>query len=384
MDTTAAYEGLTCFDCGGSFADELGRCPDCGGVLDPTYDYDAAIEFSGDGVWRYADLLPFSIDTAVSMGEGDTPLVEAPALAEELGVAEVYIKDDGRNPTGSGADRGQSVAVTAAKDADFDEVALASTGNDGQSATAYAGRAGLDATVFVPSRSSFISKAMINVHNGEMKVVEGRIGDAQAAFRETDGEWVSLGAFDTPFRHDGEKTRYFEIHEQLGGTPDHVVTPVGEGVGLVGLWKGARELEELGLADGLPTLHAAQAEGCAPFVRAYEEGTDEPEPWEYPDTICGGIEIPDPAAPGPVLDAVRESGGTAVATDDEAILDSAVTVAQHEGLEMGVECAAAASGAWALAEAGAFEADDTVVLVNTVAGSKDADVIRSHLMRKGI
>jgi threonine synthase len=396
MQTTAAFAGLSCTDCGETFdaEDTPGRCPDCGGILDPDYDYDALDltreTFGGDaeGLWRYESLLPFPRSVAVTMDEGGTPLVEAPSLAEELGVGRVLIKDEGRNPTGTFKDRGQALAVTAAKLHGATDVALATAGNAGQAASAYAARADLDSHVFVPSRASFINKAMINVHGGEMTVVEGRIGDAGAAFEDALAEhddWHPVQTFVTPYRHEGKKTMLYEIVEQLEWeVPDHVVYPTGGGVGLVGIHKGAKELRDLGLTDDLPAMWAAQSDGCAPIVKAFDEGKAVHEAWEVPDTICGGIEIPDPGASPLILDALRESDGGAVATSDSDILDSAVTVAQHEGIEMGVTCSAAASGAWQLAQDGSFGEDDTVVLLNTGAGSKDADVIRSHLMSKGI
>jgi threonine synthase len=397
METTDAFVGLDCRDCGERFGAETGthRCPDCGGILDPTYDYDA-VELSRsdlaaepfDGMWRYDALLPFPRGTAVTMDEGTTPLAEAPRLAEELGVAEAYIKDEGRNPTGSFKDRGQSAAMTAAVGHGAEEVALASAGNAGQAAAAYAARAGLDSHVFLPSRASFVNKAMVNVHGGDMRVVEGRIGDAGAALEDAMADhedWYPVQTFVTPYRHEGKKTMYYELPEQLDWeVPDHVVYPTGGGVGLIGMYKAAREFEELGLTEGIPAFHAAQSEGCAPVVEAFEAGRDRHEPWEVPDTICGGIEIPDPGASPWILEAVRESGGRAVAASDEEILDSLVTVAQNEGTEMGVTCAAAAAGAWKLAEDGHLDPDDTVVLLNTATGNKDADVARSHLMGKGI
>jgi threonine synthase len=189
----------------------------------------------------------------------------------------------------------------------------------------------------------------------------------------------------TPYRHEGKKTMLYETVEQLDWTaPDRVVYPTGGGVGLVGMHKGAKELRDLGLTDDLPAMYAAQAEGCAPVVRAFQEDRDVHEPWDAPDTICGGIEIPDPGASPLILDALRESDGGAVATGDEDILDAGTLVAQQEGLEVGATAAAAASGAWQLAEDGEFDAGDTVVLLNTGAANKDADVLRSHLMGKGI
>jgi threonine synthase len=397
MDTTDAFVGLECVDCGERFDADTAThtCPDCDGILDPAYDYDA-VDLSRetlrdrafDSMWRYAELLPFTRDAAVSMDEGATPLVDCPALAEELGVERVLIKDEGRNPTGTFKDRGQSPAITAAVQHGATDVALASAGNAGQSASAYAARGGLDSHVFLPARSGFTNKAMVNVHGGDMTVVGGRITDAGEAYADAiaeHGDWYSVKTFVTPYRHEGKKTMYYEVAEQLGfDTPDHVVYPTGGGVGLVGMHKAAREFQTLDLVDDSPAFHAAQAAGCAPIVKAYEDGADRHEPWEVPDTICGGIEIPDPGASHLVLDAIRDSGGTAVATEDDEILDAAITVAQNEGLEMAPTCAAAASGAWALAEDGAFDADDIVVLVNTGTGNKEADVLRSHLMGKGI
>ncbi|WP_435335478.1 threonine synthase [Haloarchaeobius sp. TZWWS8] len=399
METTDAFVGLDCVDCGARFdaAETTHRCPDCGGILDPAYEYDSlelwredvdSREF--DSMWRYEELLPFPRTAAVTMEEGATPLVECPSLAEELGVGAVYIKDEGRNPTGTFKDRGQTVAVTAAAQHGATDVALASAGNAGQAASAYAARAGLDSHVFLPARSGFTNKAMVNVHGGDMTVVGGRISDAGAAFSDAmedpeNDHWYSLQTFETPYRHEGKKTMYFEIVEQLDWeVPDAVVYPTGGGVGLVGMYKGATEFQNLGLTEDVPGFYAAQASGCAPIVAAYEDGRAEHEPWQHPDTICGGIEIPDPGASSWILECLRESEGGAVATEDDEILDSAITVAQHEGLEMGATCAAAASGAWELAQRGEFDEDDTIVLMNTGTANKDADVLRSHLMGKGI
>ncbi|WP_327051365.1 threonine synthase [Halomicrococcus gelatinilyticus] len=396
METTDAFIGLTCVDCGETFDAETAthRCPDCGGILDPDYDYDdielsredlAARRF--DTMWRYEELLPFTRESAVSMAEGATALVDCPSLAEEMGVGRVLIKDEGRNPTGTFKDRGQSAAVTAAVQHGATDVALNSAGNAGQAAAAYAARAGLDSHVFLPTRAGFTNKAMVNVHGGDMTVVEGRIGDAAAAYEDAmaDEDWYSVRTFETPYRHEGKKTMLYELVEQNDwAVPDAVVYPTGGGVGLVGMHKAATELQELGLVDDGPAMYAAQAEGCAPIVEAFEAGRDAHEPWETPDTICGGIEIPDPGASPLVLDALRESGGGAVATSDEDILDAAVAVAQQAGVEMGATCAATASGAWELSRQGAFDEDDTVVLLNTGAGNKDDDILRSHLMSKGI
>ena len=399
MQTSDAFTALTCVDCDESHdpSEVTHRCPDCGGILDPTYDLDR-IQLTPEGVaarpfdsmWRYADLLPFPREAAVSLGEGATPLIDCPRLAAELGVGDLYIKDEGRNPTGTFKDRGQSAAVTAASQHGADRIALNSAGNAGQAAAAYAARAGIDATVYLPDRAGFTQRAMTEIHGADLQIAEGEITDAGDAYGEAmaDGGvghregWYSTKTFVTPYRHDGKKTMGHELLEQSGFTaPDAVVYPTGGGVGLVGVHKAAKEFRELGLTDELPGLYAAQAEGCDPIVDAWESGADRHEavPNEEISTACNGIAVPDPGASPLVLDALAESGGGAVATPDRAILDGAITVAQTEGVEVGATCAAAVSGAAELARQGELGADDTVVLLNTGAGNKDVDTLRAHL-----
>lgn len=393
MDTTPTFTGLSCVDCGQSHdpATTAHRCPACDGILNPQYDLDAvSLTHAGldarddHGLWRYEELLPFPEAVAITAGEGSTPLVECPTLADAYDVDRLLIKDESHNPTGTFKDRGHALAVTAATQHDADDIALSTAGNAGQAASAYAARADLDAHVFVPSRAGFTQKAMTNVHGADMTVVEGRIGDAAAAYEtamDDQPDWYATQTFVTPYRHEGKKTMAYEIVEQLDWTvPDGIVYPTGGGVGLVGMHKGATEFRDLDLIDARPPLYAAQSSGCAPIVDAYETGADTHDVWDHPDSICGGIEIPDPGASPLILDAVRESGGGAVATSDDAILDAAIHAAQREGLEPGATAAAALSGARALAEDGTFGPDDTVVVLATGGGNKDADVLRSHLM----
>ncbi|MFC5134189.1 MULTISPECIES: threonine synthase [Haloferacaceae] len=399
METTVAFEGLTCVDCGETFDAETAthRCPDCDGILDPSYDLDrvdltpADLETRpGESMWRYEELLPFAREAAVTLGEGGTPLVECPALADAMGVGRVLLKDEGANPTGTFKDRGQSLATTAAREHGASEVALNSAGNAGQAAAAYAARADLDAHVYLPSRAGFTQKAMTEVHGADLTVTDpvggnsqiGDAGKAYAAAMEEHPEWYSTKTFVTPYRHEGKKTMALELLEQLDWeAPDAVVYPTGGGVGLVGMHKAAREARELGWSDELVPMYAAQAAGCAPVVDAYEAGADRHEPLadDEVDTACNGIAIPDPGASPLILEAIRESDGGAVATTDREILDAAITVAREEGLEIGATCAAAASGAFALAESGEFGPDDTVVLLNTGAGNKDVDTLRAHV-----
>ncbi len=397
METTEAFRGLESRSSGRvhETADPTG-IPDEVGRVEPTYDYDAVdpadlfTSGSPGGHWRFDALLPFPASHARSASEGSTPLVPTERLAEELGVDAVYVKDEGRNPTGTVIDRGMSVAMTAvagvaATGADVEPLACASPGNAGQSMAAYAGRADLRSYAFVPSRCAFSNKAMTNVHGGDMRVVGGRFPDAAAAVDEQLAtEYTDLNEFATPYRHEGIKTVAFELVADLETPPDVVVVPTGTGEVLAGIYKGFVELTRIGAIESVPRLVAAQPSGCAPVVAAVDRGRDEPEPWSTPDTICGELEIPDPAGGAAAVEAVTESGGDAVAVDDDDILASAVAVAQNEVIEVGATGGAAPAGAWALAEDGFFDGDETVVLLNSDAGLKTPDVLRSHLMGQGI
>lgn len=394
---------LACGDCDwrGDPGDRS-RCPSCDGQLAPSYDAAAidvtGTELSGDGDdhadrgsasrWAFDALVPMPDDgETTTLGEGATPLVDCPTLADELEVGSVAIKDEGQNPTGTVADRACSVGVTVARETGASDVALPTTGADGGAAAAYAARAGLDAHVFVPTRSTHTTKAMINVHGGDMSVVEGRFPDAAATFYsaiDEEPEWTAINPGNAPLRPTGIATAYPEIVAELdGSTPNHVVVPTGHGETLVGLHAAATLLAALGLADDVPAFHAVQAEGCAPIADAYDGDRDRVTAWEGPDTICGALEIPDPALGDRTLAVVRDSGGSAISVDDEAILASACRIAAAEGLQSSVAGGAAAAGAWEQSIDGAFDHDDSVVLLNSGAGSLDSDVLRSHLMRAG-
>jgi threonine synthase len=392
METNPAFAGLRCTDCDTLYdASVSHRCPDCGGTLDPTYDGAdvSAADLTPDpsaGIAAYAALLPFPADDIVTAGEGATPLLACPGLADDLGVEVVYVKDEGANTTGAALDRGVALAVTAARSHGATDVAVPSMGNGGQAVAAYAARAGIASHSFVPSRTPFVNKAMINVHGGDMSVVGGRYADAAEVFADAmaDEGWYSLAPFETPYRQEGAKTLAYEIAAGLDWTvPDAVVHPTGHGTELVGLAKGGAQLREQGLVDDTPRLYAAQAAGCGPIAAAWDEGADRTEKWERPDTIVGPLEIPDPAGGTQVLDALDATGGGAVATPDEEILEGATSLAEA-GITMGASGGAAYSGARALADRGAFDADDVVVLVNPTTGNKEADILRSHLMSKGI
>jgi len=392
MQTTEAFAGLSCLDCGADTGADSTRCPSCGGALAPTYEEGALADaherlFAADGtptrpaagVGRFGPALPFDAETLVGLSEGATPLLSCPAQTDEWGV-EVRLKAEGANPTGGLVDRGMAVAATAASEQGAEGVVLPTTGAGGQAAAAYAARAGVDAHAFVPSRSSFDTKAMINVHRGEMDVVGGRYPDALAAFEDRDGSAHSLAPFETPYRHEGVKTLAYEL---AGVDPDVVVHPTGHGLGLVGLHRGFRELAATGVLDGPPRLYAAQPAGNAPIVEAWNDDRSAVEAVEYPDTICGGLEVPDPAGGSHALAAIAATDGGAVAVADEALLDAALELAGL-GVPVSATGGTAVAAAATLAADGAFDDAETVVLVDPATANRETDLLRSRLMSEGV
>jgi threonine synthase len=383
-------DGFRCLDCGTEFGVELTRCEECGGALEPTYD-EAALSQAHEEIFEgnpteladFAGVLPFVADAIPTVDEGGTPAVDCPTLAEESGATSVLLKDEARNATGGLTDREMAVAVAAAAEHGADAVALPTTGNAGHSAAAYAARAGLESTSFVPSRATFETKAMINVHGGEMNVVGGRYGDAAEAFDSAseDEDWFSLAPFGTPYRHEGAKTLAYELVADLGGAPDIIVHPTAHGTGLLGLYRGFRELAATETIDEVPRLYAAQPAGCAPIVDAVE-GNSEVSPVEHPDTIVGSLEIPGPEGGAYVLDALEATDGGGVAVEDKELLEAGTSLAQ-EGVPISATGATAVAGLQQLADEQDFSGED-VVLVNPATANREADVLRSHLMSKGI
>ena len=377
---------LACRGCDSEHSLDLTEfpCPECGGILDPRYDYDeldlvpADWERRGGSMWKYRELLPIrDRSSVVSLGEGDTPLVSCPTLAAELGVGRLLVKDEGQNPTNTFKDRGQAAAISAANEQDVTHVALPSAGNAGQAASAYAARAGMECTVFLNHQAGGVKKDLVDAHGAHLHLENGKIGDASAAFADARQEhgWYSVTTFQTPYRHEGKKTMGFEIFEALDwSSPDEIVYPTGGGVGLIGIWKAYRELsDELGwVSDSPPRLTVAQSDGSAPVVDAIEQEADRHNPWDEPNSIAKGVEIPDPGASPWMLEAVAESGGGGVAVSDQEALDAAVAMAQKDGVEMCVTAAIAMAGAMKRAEQGAYDEDAELVVINTGAGCKTA------------
>ncbi|MFB6137441.1 MAG: threonine synthase [Halobacteriaceae archaeon] len=373
---------LACVACGATFDPfETVRytCDDCNGLLEVRYaDPPTFADFSGRGVWRYADALPF--DEGVTLPEGDTPLHRVPRREDEVGVRSLRVKHEGMNPTGSFKDRGMTVGVAAARELGVGRLACASTGNTSAALAAYGARAGMETLVLLPAGKVAAGKvAQASLHGARILEVSGNFDtclDIVQALAER-GEAYLLNSLN-PFRLEGQKTIGLEILEafraEYDRVPDRIVLPVGNAGNTAALYKCFRELVQSGAlarAD-VPKLTGVQATGAAPMVEAIEAGADEVRRWEDVETRATAIRIGNPVNAPKALPGIRETGGTAVAVDDEAITEAQRDLA---GEGVGVEPASAASlaGLRALRERGEVADDEDVVCLTTGHLLKDPD-----------
>ncbi len=383
MTDWSTLSHLECPRCGARLdATRLqGVCPDDGSPLLARYDLDAVgiqpadVATRAPDLWRYHELLPVSApEHVVSLGEGMTPLLAAPRLGAELGVERLLVKDEGLLPTGSFKARGAAAGVSRARELGARALAMPTNGNAGAAWAAYAARAGLPMLVAMPVDAPRITRAECVATGADLRLVDGLISDAgrlvAAGTAASDLDWSDVATLKEPYRIEGKKTMGFEIAEQLGWRmPDVIVYPTGGGVGLIGIHKALTELSRLGWVSGpLPRLVAVQATGCAPIVRAYEAGATESEPWVGARTVAFGITVPKALGDFLVLEAVRETGGTAVAVDDDELLADVLLTGRLEGLFICPEGAAAVSAVRRLRNQGWIAADDEVVVLNTGAG----------------
>ncbi|MES1241256.1 MAG: threonine synthase [Acidobacteriota bacterium] len=316
-------------------------------------------------LWRYRELLPLArFEDRVDLGEGGTPLVHLRRMGPQ-GI-ELLVKDEARNPTGSFKARGLSVAVNRARELGATGVQLASAGNAALALTAYAAAAGLRARVALPEDTPKTVEERCRAHGAEVLTSSGTLVDAAKLLRQDDGYW-NLSTLREPYRVEGKKTMGLELAEQLGWElPDWIVYPLGGGTGVVGMHKAFEELRRLGLiGEKKPRFAVVQAAGCAPIVRAFERGQDAAEPWEDPDTRVWGLRVPKAIGDFLVLKAVRESGGTAIAVDEQRLADIVDRAARLEGLLLGPEGAAALAAVEDLAARGAFSEGERVVVFQT-------------------
>jgi threonine synthase len=327
-------------------------------------------------IWRYRAVLPIDDDeTPVSLGEGVTPLLEAPSLARAIGVARLWIKDEGRNPTASFKARGMSAAVTRAKAHGVPGLVVPTAGNAGAALAAYGAAASLPVRVFAPASTPAPILATIRALGAELDLVDGHIGDAgrrSRAFAEAEG-WFDVSTLREPYRIEGKKTMGLELAEQLGWRlPTHIVYPTGGGTGLIGMWKVFAEMIAGGWlpADiALPRMISAQAAGCAPIVRAFESGAVSAVPWADPQTHASGLRVPGPPGDRLILRAIRESRGSAAAVSEEVIAQDTLRLSRETGIDAAPEGGCALGVLEKLVRARVVTRDAEVVLFNTGSGA---------------
>jgi len=360
--------------------------------LEILYDYDAIAEKVGKrefakrraGVWKYFELLPVaSKKNIVTLDEGGMPLLEAKNLARELGMRRLLLKDETKNPTGSFKDRPMSVGLSKAVEFGARKVVTASSGNAAIALAAYAAKAGIECYAFVPAEAAASKLAQLSMYGAHVvKAAHKGVGDPtyelmRAAWKKFRWHPVpSCGAFN-PYQPEGSKTMSYEICEQLGWrVPDWVVVPVGAGTLLSGNAKGYFEFEQLGLVKGVPHFAAVQAEGCAPLVKAFREGTPPHEipTWPNPKTVAGGLVDPYPWDADTAIPAIERSNGAAQDVSDAEILEAEKLLAKSEGVFAEPSSAAGLAGLRRLLEAGIIDRSDVVVVEVTGSGLKDVGV----------
>jgi threonine synthase len=376
----AKIKCLECTRCKETFATDgpATVCAKCTGSLYVRYEFSAQRglaareRLAGPGMWRYRAVLPEA--EPVSLGEGWTPMIRSRRYPN------VYVKEEGANPTGSFKARGMAMAVTMARTFGLKKLAAPSAGNAAGALAAYAAAAGIEAHLFMPKDVPYANYLEAVLYGAKVTLVDGLISDCgrMVAERKDKEGWFDVSTLKEPFRVEGKKIMGYELVEQLGWEyPDAVFYPTGGGVGLIGMWKAFEELEELGWVrpGKRPKMIAIQSAGCAPVVRAFERGEKASEMWKDAATFASGLRVPKPYGDYIMLEILRESNGVAVALSDEEILRSLRDWAENEGVFLCPEGAAATAGYEHLLKTGFLKAEDRVVLFNTGAGLKYTDVV---------
>ncbi len=377
---------LECSNCGRQADAEVLQtvCPACGKVLLARYDLAKAAQSLTKeslgrrvhgGMWRWRELLPVrDAKNVTTLGEGNTPLLPAPRLGAEVGLPDLWIKEEGLNPTASFKARGLAAAISRARELGARAIALPSAGNVASAAAAYAARAGLPCWVFMPDDTPATNKVEVLQYGAHLVLVRGLIDDCGRMVRSQAEKrgWFDVSTLKEPYRAEGKKTMGLELAEQFDWTlPDAILYPTGGGTGIVGMWKAFQELEQMGwIGAKRPKMISIQAAGCAPIVRAYDAGTRSAPRWEHAATVASGLRVPAAIGDYLILDALRQSGGTALAVTDEELLAATGQLARLEGVYAAPEGAATVAAFQYLTASGTLTPQDRIVLFNTGSGLK--------------
>lgn len=324
-------------------------------------------------VWRMAEIMPVLDEKyRVTLGEGGTPLLQLRRVAERLGLSRLFLKDEGQNPTGTFKSRGLCVAISKAVELGIVDFVIPSAGNAGAALAAYCARTGTNGHVYMPADAPEIIKKEVMAHGADLVLVNGLIIDAadRARIDAYRYGWFDVSTLKEPYRVEGKKTMGLELAEQFHWTvPDVIVYPTGGGTGIIGMWKAFEELRALGFIDDhRPRMVSVQSDGCAPIVKAWQEGKSESEPWEGAHTIAAGLRVPKAFAEYLILDVIRKSGGMALAVSDEEILGSMRQLARLEGIMQSPEGAATLAAVKHLKDQGFVDKDESIVLLGTGSG----------------
>jgi threonine synthase len=338
-------------------------------------------------LWRYRELLPLPFDEEpVTLGEGMTPLLPCPRLGRDLALSRLAVKDESQLPTGSFKSRGMTTAVSMAKHFGLKRLAIPTAGNAGGALAAYGARAGMEVYVFMPEDTPRINQMEAHLAGARVFLVNGLITDCGRIVREGTERmgWFDVSTLKEPYRLEGKKTMGLELAEQLGWRlPDVILYPTGGGTGLIGMWKAFAELRELGWLKGgrLPRLISCQSDGCAPIVRAFEAGQRFAEPFPNAHTIASGLRVPAAVGDFMMLDAIRASGGLALAGREGRILEWMRRVTSQEGIAICPETAVCFDCLEALVRAGQVRPEEEVVVFNTGAAQKYPETVPLDLPR---
>ena len=326
-------------------------------------------------MWKWRELLPIPDGAApVSLGEPQTPVISLPRTAARAGATDLLVKDEGRLPTGSFKARGLAMAVSMAKHFGVERIAMPTNGNAGAALAAYGARAGIKTVVICPAETPEINIRETSAYGADVWVADGQIDECGRLVREgaAEGRWFDCSTLKEPYRIEGKKTMGLELVEQLGWqVPDAIFYPTGGGTGLIGMWKAFDEMEKVGLiGPERPRMYAVQADGCGPMVRAFENGDEFAERWENAATVATGIRVPAAVGDFLILRAVRESGGAAIAVEEEPILQAGEDAARDDGMLLCPEGGAVLAGGRQALERGLVTREERAVLFNCANGNK--------------
>ena len=362
-------------------------CKKCGKPLFARYDLEAVKESvtrrelvaREATMYRYFELLPIKDKrNIVTLGEGWTPMTPTPSLGKSIGLPDLWIKDEGIIPTGSFKARGLGMAISKAKELGIKSVALPSAGNAAGAMSAYGARAGMNVYVFMPKDAPKVNQVECQVVGAKVVLVDGLISDAGKLVKEgmEEMQWFNVATLGEPYRVEGKKTMGLEVAEQFDWKlPDMIIYPTGGGTGIIGMWKVFDELEELGwIGSERPRMVSVQAEGCAPIVKAYEEGLKESSFFQNAETKASGLRVPKALGDFLVLNAARDSGGKCISVSDDELMKGVSDIAKHEGMFACPEGAATYAALKKMLAEGSVDKSERVVLFNTGSGLKYTDL----------